>query len=88
MEKGIKEIKEMLAAVEVVALAAKKVMKDGKVDFSDAMVIVELGSQLPILLAAIEGMGEVVAEAQDIQADEAVALVGEMYAIAKKVQEA
>lgn len=88
MEKGIKEIKELLAAVEVVGTAVKKISKDGKVDLTDAVYLVELGTKLNVLVAAAEGIKEIPAEAKDIQADEAIELVGTMYQIAKKIQEA
>lgn len=87
-QKGIKEITELLAAVEVLGVAVKKIAKDGKVDLTDAVVLVELGAKLPVLVAAVEGVKEIPAEAKDIQAEEALALVGELYAIAKKIQEA
>lgn len=87
-QKGIKEIKELLAGVEVLAVAIKKVMKDGKVDLQDAAVLVELGAQFPVLMAAVEGIKEIPAEAKEISAEEAIELVGKIYDIAKKVQAA
>lgn len=86
-KKEIKELVELLAAVEVLAVAVKKVLKDGQVDLSDAAVMVELGAQFPVLMAAIEGLDKLPEEVKDIDADEALALVGKLYAMAKKVQE-
>lgn len=87
-KKSVKEMMEVIAAVEVVAVAIKKVMKDGKVDLQDAAVAIELGAQFPVLAAAVQGLGEIPAEVQEIDAQEAIEIVGKLYAIAKKVQEA
>lgn len=87
-KKGIKEMMEVIAAVEVLAVAVKKVMKDGKVDLSDAAVLVELGAQFPAFAAAVEGIKEIPAEVKEIDAQEALEIVGKLYAVAKKVQEA
>lgn len=86
-QKGIKELSELLAAVEIIGVAVKKVMKDGKVDFSDAQIVVELGSQFPTLIAAVEGIKEIPAEVVEIDSVEAIELVTKLYAIAKKIQE-
>lgn len=88
MEKGIKETKEILAAFEVIAVAVKKVMKDGKVDLADAAVLVELGAAFPVLAAAFEGIKEIPAEVKEIRVEEALELVGQLYAIAAKIQAA
>lgn len=86
--KGIKNITEILAAVEACLLLTKEVMKDGKIDYSDVVVLPKLVAQLGVIVAAIEDAKEAIEEAKDIQAEEAVALVAKVYAIAKKVQEA
>ena len=85
---GIKEIKELIAGMEVATIAIKKVMKDGKVDLSDSSVVIELGMQFPVIMAAIEGIGQIPAEAKDIDAQEAIEIVQALYAGVKKVQEA
>lgn len=87
MEQGIKELKEVIAAVEALYLIGKKVMKDGKVDFSDAKYAMELGAQMPILIAAVDGIALVKGEAMDIQEEEAKELIAQIYAMAKKAQE-
>lgn len=85
--KTIKETKELLAAVELVAIAVKKIMKDGKIDLADASVLVDLGLKLETFIAAVEGMTEIQAEVQEIDLTEAKDLVNALYTIAKKVQE-
>jgi len=87
-KKGIKELMEVLAAVEILAVCVKKVMKDGKVDLSDAAVLVELGAQFPAFAAAVDGLKDIPAEAKEIDAQEAIEIVGKLYGIAKKYQEA
>lgn len=87
-QKGIKEIVEVVEALEVVAVAAKKVMADGKINLQDGPALMALGMELPKIMAAIEGIKEIPAEAKEIDAQEAVALVQKLYAVAKKVQEA
>ena len=87
-QKGIKEMMELLAAVEVLGVAVKEVMKDGKIGLEDAGALVKLGSQFGVFAAAIEGIKEIPAEAKDIDAQEAIEIVGKLYAIAAKVQAA
>lgn len=87
MEQGIKELKEVISAFELVYLTGKKVMKDGKIDFSDAKYAMEFTAQMNVLVAAVDGIALVKGEAMDIQAEEAKELIGQFYDMAKKAQE-
>lgn len=86
MSKGIKELSEVIDALEVLVLAGKEVLADGKVTIADAPVALKLAQELPKLFAAFEGASEIGEEVKDIDADEAVALVQKLYAVAQKVK--
>jgi len=87
-EKGITHIEGAIDAIEVIAVAIKKIMKDGKIGADDITVVVGLIAEFQKLMDAFLGMKEAVAEGKEIDAEEAVALVGKLYAVAKKIQEA
>lgn len=86
--KSLKETMEVLAALELLALSVKEVMKDGKVDLADLAILVKVASQAEVFVKAVEGVGEVVPEAKDIDAAEAVALVTRLFEIVGKVKAA
>lgn len=83
--KGIKEIKEVIEGLGLLYKVGKEVMADGKVDFSDVTVIMKFQGQLPVLMGAVQGLSDVGAEAKDISGEEAIELLGLLFA---KVKEA
>ncbi|MNJ94797.1 hypothetical protein D3C87_125000 [compost metagenome] len=84
--KGITELLELIAGLELVAVSAKEILKDGKIGVEDMAVLVKLAAQVDVIVKAIEGVKEIPAEAKDIDMAEAVAIVQRLYAAVAKVQ--
>ena len=83
--KGIKEIKELIEGLGLLYKVGKEVAADGKVDFTDVAVLAKFQDQLPVLLAAAEGVALLGEEVKDISGPEAIELLSLLYA---KVKEA
>jgi hypothetical protein len=86
MEKGIVEVKELLAGVKILAVAAAKVMKDGKLGSDDVGVVIELLSKQDQLVAAAQGLDEVGLEIKDLTIDEISSILFDIIDIAKAVK--
>jgi hypothetical protein len=71
---GIKETMEVLAGIEVLAMAGKSVMADGKIDLSDAQVLFALLAKQADLMAAFDGAAGVVEEMKDLDGEEFMAI--------------
>lgn len=54
-----KEVAELIAGLVIVALAAKEVVKDGKVDLADLPQLIKLAQQHKDLLNAVQGVGNI-----------------------------
>ena len=83
----VKNTLEVIAAVELLGVAGKQIAKDG-VAIDDLPKALELLKKYDVLLAAVDGIGEVVDEAKDIDSAEAVIIVTALMATIKKIKEA
>lgn len=72
MEKGTKELGEVLKFVCALANGIGEAAKDGEVSLGDATHLIPLLYKLP---AAVDGISEIPAEAKDLSGDEVEALV-------------
>lgn len=81
---GIKETKDVLVAVNKLAVDTIKAAKDG-LDLSDLSVLV---GALDEIKNAVEGAGEISAEMKDLSREEAQQLMFEAVAIVFNVLEA
>lgn len=86
--KGVKELKELLEGVEVVALAAKKITADGKVGLDDAGAIIEAVKQYQVLIDAVKGIGEIPSEVKDLELVELQEIAASVLALAAKLKAA
>lgn len=84
--KGIVELSQMLDGLAVIAIAAKKVMADGKVDLKDLSVAMNLVSDSTVLLEAIKGASEIPAEVKDLSMEEIQMIVAKVLAIASQIK--
>ena len=82
----IKELMELLDAIEIVAGTAKQVMADGKVNLDDLPAAMALLPQASKLVEAFKGLEALPAEIKDIREDEAIAIVKKLYAIGAKIE--
>lgn len=77
----VKNLEEVLAAIELIGVSAKKVLKDGQVTVADLPVAVEVVTHADVLVKAVEGLGEIPAEVKDIDAEEAKAILAEVFKV-------
>lgn len=87
-QKGVKEMLELIEGIKQLLLVGKAVMKDGKVDMSDLSHLSVLMAKQAELVAAFQGLGDIKAEAKDIDLAEAQQVVLALIAAAKEVKEA
>jgi len=85
--KDVKNIIEVLEAIKVIGVPAKQILKDG-VDASDLPKLLEVVKKYQVLVDAIDGVGEVVEEAKDIDSQEAVVVVLKAFEVVKAIKEA
>lgn len=85
---AIKETMELLEGIKDLALDAKKVMADGKIDVADLPVAMDILGQLGTLSAAVEGVDQVLPELKDLSADEINTVVAKVLEIVAAVKAA
>lgn len=85
--KDIKNIIEVLEAIEAVGVPAKQALKDG-LDVNDLPKLLELVKKYQVLIDAVDNIAEVVDEAKDIDSQEAVQVVLKAFQVAKSIKEA
>jgi hypothetical protein len=68
--KGIKESLELLQGIKVLAVDAKKIMANGKLDLSDLGVAMDLLKQLGTLSSAVQGIDQISSEVKDLSPEE------------------
>ena len=87
-KKGLKEIKEVFAALDLIAKTAGAAYKDKKIDVADLPLLIDLAINAKVLMDAFVGLEGVVAEAKDLDAAEQLVVVTEFLDVAKKYEEA
>lgn len=75
----VKNISEVMDAIELLGVSAKKVLKDGQVTVGDLPVAIELVGHADVLVKAVEGLGEIPAEVKDIDGEEAKVLLAQVF---------
>ena len=88
MAEGVKAIKDVIGALKPVAVFVKKVAADGKVNLEDLPAVVELAKELDTILAAAKEVNEIPAEIKDIDEQEALEIIGAVFALIKAVKAA
>lgn len=84
----IHNLMEVLQSVEDLAIAAKQVLKDGKVDLADLPIALALLPKVAALAAAVDGVSDIPAEVKDMDAAEIQAAVAKLLEVVQKVQAA
>lgn len=85
--KGIKEMLELVAGLKELALVGRLALKDGKLNLADLSLLPVMLAKHEVLVAAFAGLGELKAEAKDINAAEALSVVEAFLLAAKEVKE-
>lgn len=82
------KIEAILGDLKQVAIVAKKVSADKKVDLNDLPHVIGLLPLLPKFIADFKAVGEAFEEGKDIDVNEAVALIQKIHAMVKEVEAA
>lgn len=85
--KDIKELKEVLDGIELLAVSGAKIAANGKIGPEDLMVVIDLLKDVEKLKDAFEGMKEIPAEIKDLKEEELIELGLMVFGIVKKVKE-
>lgn len=88
MDKGIKEFKELFKALEDLAICGVKVAKDKKVGIDDLGALLELTPKLSEIVEGFKGFEELKLEAKDLDQAEILEIIGCVYSIVEKCEEA
>lgn len=83
---NVKEIKELLAGLAVVAVAGKKIAADGKVGVDDLAPLIEAAKQFNTVLEGVKDLGEV--DFKKLTIDEVQLVLAEFALAVAKVKAA
>lgn len=86
--KDLKQTKELFEGLKLVAVAAKKISKDGKVDLSDVGAVIDLAKESSILIDAVKDIKEVPEELKDLEKEELLELIMAVYKAVDEVEKA
>lgn len=87
MEKGIKEISELLDGVKLLAVSGKKIAKDG-ISAEDVAHVVTLFTNFNTIVEAYKGLGEASEEIKNLDQSEVIEIIGKLYEIVRDVEKA
>lgn len=89
MEKvEIKESLELIKSIEILGVAAKKILADGKVNFADAPVALELVKEIEPIIEGFKGLNKLGEEVKDLEQDELIQLGLAVFNAYKSVKNA
>lgn len=83
----IKESKELLDGLKLLAKAGKKIAADGKVGLDDLSHLIDLSKDLDKLVASFKGLDKLDDELKDLDEAEIMELVSKMFSIFKEIKE-
>lgn len=83
----LKESIEMVKGLRLITAGAKEVLKDGKVGLSDAGAAVAMFKEFQVLVDAIESMNLIPAELKDLDQEEALILVKDLFPLLQDMKD-
>ena len=81
----LKETKEAIAALELLAVDGAKILSDGKVNVADIPVALDLLTKLNVFVEAVKNIKEVPDELKDLDEKEVIELGLCIYGLIKNV---
>lgn len=81
----IKETKELLEGLGKIAVTAKKIANDGKVNSEDLQHLMALALEAEALSAAVKGAGEIPSELKDLDEAEVLEIIAVIYDISDQI---
>lgn len=85
--KGIKESKELMEALIVLAKAGYGIAKDKKIGVDDLVHVIDLAKELDDIVEGFKDLDEMGAEIKDLDEAEAVELIGMVFKGIKEIKE-
>lgn len=85
---GIDKIEKVVESFKHIAVAAKKISADKKVDLVDLPAAMELLVKLPSIVESLAAWKDILAQGQDIDVAEVVLLIQKIDAAVKEVEKA
>lgn len=86
--KGIKESKELMESLIILAKAGYGIAKDKKVSIDDLQHVIELAKDLDKLIEGFKDLDEMGAEIKDLDEVEAMELISMIFSGIKEIKEA
>lgn len=86
MARDIKEIKELMDALELIAINGAEIAKDGKISSNDLGALITVLSNAGKIQDGFTGLSNVPAEVKDLSEEELVEVVTHLFRIVKEVQ--
>lgn len=86
--KSVKELKEVIIAIEPIAVFVKKVAADKKVGLDDLPYLIDLSKQLDTIAAGVNDAEIAVEEIKDLDESEVLEIVGQLIKLAKAIKAA
>ncbi|MCK4499726.1 hypothetical protein KAU11_04470 [Candidatus Babeliales bacterium] len=83
---GIKELKEAIEGLEIIAVGVARVMSNGKIGTEDLSILFDLLKDVEKIKAAFSGLGEIPEEAKDLDEAELIELSVSAFNIIRKVR--
>lgn len=85
---GTEKIEQIVESLKHVAIAAKKISADKKIDLQDIPAAMELLVKLPGIIENVKELGEAWKEVKDIDVSEVVSLIQKLDAAIKEIEKA
>lgn len=85
---GIDKIEKIVESVKHVAVAAKKISSDKKIDLADLPAAMELLMKLPGIVENFKAFSEILEQGKDLDVAEVVLLIQKIDAAVKEVEKA
>jgi len=85
---SVKETLEVVKAIQLVGVDAKKALKDGKINAEDMAIVLDLVKNAQILIDAVEGINLVGAEIKELDQAELIELGSALFVAVKAIKEA
>jgi len=85
---GIKEIKEVLIALEAMGIIGMKIANDKKVDLADIPHVVSILKKFDMLEEAVKGSDKILEEFKDLDESEVVELVTMLFSLVRNIKKA
>lgn len=86
--KSVKELKELIIAIEPVAVFVKKVAADKKVGLDDLPYLIDLSKQLDTIAEGAQDVDQILAELKDLDEAEVMEVIGQLIKLAKAIKAA